>query len=1154
MIRYFRKYEKWIFWGIVILILPTFSVSWIMMEVFQRHERVPAGKLYGRDVAGEEFDQAKQRLVSFLKVYSAAVGQEMEYHEEMVWETLIFLAKADAAGIDVSDEELDDQVKSMYRQLEGRDRARRRVLASRKPGDPQWKTEQMFRQALQMEIPQVEFDVKAYEQFVKEVGNTSAGDFERSLRDQLRIGKLRQLVMKSMKPPPEKVYEHYQEELHKRKARYVAFRADSFAITDPAKVSDDELKRYYAKPQHQEPYREPKKVALEYLAVPIASFEEKVAAPAEAELRAEYERVKERYRLPDAPPAPPPAATTGTAATTTPTAAPEPRYRTFDEAKSELDQDLRKERRRDMAKRRIEEVRAKVAADLAAGKTLALEDVGKAENLTYGKTALAPLQSLYDEKMIARGFFSLVPVVEKLAVGGISESAAGDEAAFFLRLLEKKEERLPPFDEVAAKLREQFVNPSDEELRTYFNRNIPKYRENEKYALDYVKVEYARFERQVPASVTGTAREAEVKKKAAERLDAIRRAIEEPDSDGKRRDLESVVLEKGADFASAVVEKSGTNLPDDLKTTDIAARLASGEGKAGELSQLFENEAKTAAFAYRVKETIPAKTPDLADIKDRVRKDILAERAAERARDAANELAKAVAPKLPLGPAAEKLGLAVLETEFLARTDTPASVSGAAQLVAAIFRAQEVGDTGGPVYDDKSKTTYVFRWIGRQAADPAGFAAKEAELREQVGPLPEQIQEWQQSTKLEARGIGEDALRLDYALRYGPEGLAAIEARHLYIPLDKKTIEERLDAKARADAEAVLAEARTPGKSFDSLARRWSQDEQTKKRGGEIGFFARGRSKQDPELEDAAFAANVNEIVGPVKTKSGYHLIQVEARKGDEVRARHILFRAERRKNDDTGELEPLDAETKRLAIAKAREQASSAETRLKAGEDFAVVAKDVAGEPGAGAKKSFAYLTDFEKAVYALKPQELGLVETADGAHLILAEVWRGNREDKRPQKPLLVRHIMAKAGAKKKLERIRDELVEFRRKLDTGEQSMTTRSVQGDFVRKFEQYAREESDAPTAAWGGKLGIFDPNGTPARYGEPGGATVGAAEIEKYGHELREALYTLAPGATSGIVEGPEGLSIVNVVERKKKTFAEAKGEVAESMLQGVEF
>lgn len=63
------------------------------------------------------------------------------------------------------------------------------------------------------------------------------------------------------------------------------------------------------------------------------------------------------------------------------------------------------------------------------------------------------------------------------------------------------------------------------------------------------------------------------------------------------------------------------------------------------------------------------------------------------------------------------------------------------------------------------------------------------------------------------------------------------------------------------------------GEAFEDAAKRVSTCP-SKERGGDLGAF--GRGQMVPEFEEAAFAAEVGALVGPVKTQFGYHLIKVE--------------------------------------------------------------------------------------------------------------------------------------------------------------------------------------------------------------------------------------------------------------------------------------
>lgn len=62
------------------------------------------------------------------------------------------------------------------------------------------------------------------------------------------------------------------------------------------------------------------------------------------------------------------------------------------------------------------------------------------------------------------------------------------------------------------------------------------------------------------------------------------------------------------------------------------------------------------------------------------------------------------------------------------------------------------------------------------------------------------------------------------------------------------------------------------GEKFASVAKDVSLDAPSAKRGGNLGYFTRG--KMVKKFEAAAFGLRVGEISEPVKTEHGYHVIK----------------------------------------------------------------------------------------------------------------------------------------------------------------------------------------------------------------------------------------------------------------------------------------
>ena len=96
------------------------------------------------------------------------------------------------------------------------------------------------------------------------------------------------------------------------------------------------------------------------------------------------------------------------------------------------------------------------------------------------------------------------------------------------------------------------------------------------------------------------------------------------------------------------------------------------------------------------------------------------------------------------------------------------------------------------------------------------------------------------------------------------------------------------------------------GEKFSTLARIYSQDPGSARRGGELGMAS--KSIFWPVFSDAAMALKPGIVSQIVETPDGFHIIEVLDKKDDMFNARHILLKPEYTTEDRTRGFELLDS------------------------------------------------------------------------------------------------------------------------------------------------------------------------------------------------------------------------------------------------------
>lgn len=144
-----------------------------------------------------------------------------------------------------------------------------------------------------------------------------------------------------------------------------------------------------------------------------------------------------------------------------------------------------------------------------------------------------------------------------------------------------------------------------------------------------------------------------------------------------------------------------------------------------------------------------------------------------------------------------------------------------------------------------------------------------------------------------------------YIEKTDPEDLPVVPVKY---QLSQICIYPDREAANNAVKERLLAirERIINGEKFSTLARIYSQDPGSARRGGELGMAS--KSIFWPAFSDAAMSLRPGVVSQIVETPDGFHIIEVLEKKGDMFNARHILMKPEYTSEDREKAFKQLDS------------------------------------------------------------------------------------------------------------------------------------------------------------------------------------------------------------------------------------------------------
>ena len=191
------------------------------------------------------------------------------------------------------------------------------------------------------------------------------------------------------------------------------------------------------------------------------------------------------------------------------------------------------------------------------------------------------------------------------------------------------------------------------------------------------------------------------------------------------------------------------------------------------------------------------------------------------------------------------------------------------------------------------RTLYQIKEDSRQTVKERRLAdAMRAKIVENIKITPQEVKTFYDKIPKDSLRFYETELVVGQIVLYPKAGRE----------LEKFAIDELNDYKRQIEG----------GKSFENLARLYSEDPGSKANGGRYEIN-KNEKQWDPDFKNAAFRLRDGQVSSVVKSKFGYHIIQMVSRNGDDAVIRHILRIPEVTKDEIDEAVSKLDSIRSRL-------------------------------------------------------------------------------------------------------------------------------------------------------------------------------------------------------------------------------------------------